>query len=692
MFEVLFLALLVLTLPAAHIIGAFVARASSVKGGHIREAMPSLPAAPPFKGRAERRWEKRITKVERDLLARFENGATNVEAHELAAQIGEEPLVVDAVLTRLREEIPCRMRIMQSGKIFHDFEAKDIAELKSKRRRSWPRQIMLTGLAAMANIGAAWPVISVAVIAITALYEMGTVPQEETLTVGIAGLLAASGLILVTFIAGFVAQLLFTPLRGPKIADVIEGEKRPKRTTSSDIRDDLIFWTWVDASPSPLNSFASSSYYSNSRSSSSSSWFDGGSVSGSGGSSDWDLDLGDADEGILIVIVVILLLAILAAALSVFWIWLRGIWRALRRLEEPQKSTSPTLWVRTADIIDKWERYIPTNDLVVRTLRSLRRYFEHRRPVDDDLAARVLVLARSKGGVVSTLDLMLQEGLDSNEASEVGTRLAGMLGGKIMVSDDGELAFAFPTKLLETVVSTPDDDMWAEYIIFDKNGNAQRRSNQRGNSVPVNIVGLTKGHLLANDRLVAGTYIMALMGFFLTAFLFTGNALGIALGVLLAGLSLAMALGTATLNATARYTAREAAAQGIRRDIRRATFKKIKLALERNQSVVILEGLSRSLYELFRPAWRGLDMEMVASEIRGVVIDLELEPSTDERYAGQEVYELAGLRQRMAGTESLKAIFEDEEVAFDFSIAPEDDEVVYDTHIEHDKVTVLGRA
>jgi len=689
-FEVLFLALLVLTLPAAHIIGALVARASNVKEGHIREAMPSLPASPPFKGRAERRWEKRITKVERDLIARFENGATGVEAHELAAQIGEEPLVVDAVLTRLREEIPCRMRIMQSGKIYHDFDAKDIAELKSKRRRSWPRQVLLTGLAAMANIGAAWPVISVAVIAIAALYEMGTVPQEETLTVGIAGLIAASGLILVTFIAGFVAQLLFTPLRGPKIADVIEGEKRPKRTTSSDIRDDLIFWTWVDASPSPLNSFAGSSYYSSSSSSSSSSWF-GGSSSSSGGG-DWDLDLGDADEGILIVIVVILLLAILAAALSVFWIWLRGIWRALRRLEEPQKSTSPTLWVRTADIIDKWERYIPTNDLVVRTLRSLRRYFEHRRPVDDDLAARVLVLARSKGGVVSTLDLMLQEGLDSNEASEVGTRLAGMLGGKIMVSDDGELAFAFPTRLLETVVSTPDDDMWAEYIVFDKNGNAQRRNNQRGNSVPVNIVGLTKGHLLANDRLVAGTYIMALMGFFLTAFLFTGNALGIALGVVLSGVILAMALGTATLNATARYTAREAAAQGIRRDIRRATFKKIKLALEKNQSVVILEGLSRSLYELFRPAWRGLDVEEIDAEIRGVVIDLELEPSMDERYAGQDVYELNDLRRRLNGTESLKAIFEDEEVAFDFSIEPEEDEVIYDTQIQHDKVTVLGRA
>ena len=690
MFEVLFLALLVLTLPAAHIIGALVARASNVKEGHIREAMPSLPASPPFKGRAERRWEKRITKVERDLIARFENGATGVEAHELAAQIGEEPLVVDAVLTRLREEIPCRMRIMQSGKIYHDFDAKDIAELKSKRRRSWPRQVLLTGLAAMANIGAAWPVISVAVIAIAALYEMGTVPQEETLTVGIAGLIAASGLILVTFIAGFVAQLLFTPLRGPKIADVITGEKRPKRTTSSDIRDDLIFWTWVDASPSPLNSFAGSSYYSSSSSSSSSSWF-GGSSSSSGGG-DWDLDLGDADEGILIVIVVILLLAILAAALSVFWIWLRGIWRALRRLEEPQKSTSPTLWVRTADIIDKWERYIPTNDLVVRTLRSLRRYFEHRRPVDDDLAARVLVLARSKGGVVSTLDLMLQEGLDSNEASEVGTRLAGMLGGKIMVSDDGELAFAFPTRLLETVVSTPDDDMWAEYIVFDKNGNAQRRNNQRGNSVPVNIVGLTKGHLLANDRLVAGTYIMALMGFFLTAFLFTGNALGIALGVVLSGVILAMALGTATLNATARYTVREAAAQGIRRDIRRATFKKIKLALEKNQSVVILEGLSRSLYELFRPAWRGLDVEEIDAEIRGVVIDLELEPSMDERYAGQDVYELNDLRRRLNGTESLKAIFEDEEVAFDFSIEPEEDEVIYDTQIQHDKVTVLGRA
>ena len=691
MIEVIFFVLLFLTLPLAHIIGALVARASNVKEGHIREAMPSLPAAPPFKGRAERRWEKRITKVERDLLARFENGATGIEAHELAAQIGEEPLVVDAVLTRLREEIPCRMRIMQSGKIYHDFEAKDIAELRSKRRRSWPRQLLLTGLAAMANIGAAWPVISVAAIAGTALYQMGTVPEDQTLIVGVTGLIGASALVIGTFIAGFIAQLMFTPLRGPKLSDVVAGEERPKRTTSSSVADDLVFWTWVDASPGPLNSFSGSSYYGGGYSSSSSSSWSGGSSSSSGGG-DWDLDLDDAGEGILIVIVAVLLIAILAAALSVFWIWLRGIWRALRRLDEPQKSTSPTLWVRTADIIDKWERYLPTNDLVVRTLRSLRRYFEHRRPVDDDLAARTLVLARSKGGVVSTLDLMLQEGLDSNEASEVGTRLAGMLGGKIMVSDDGELAFAFPQKLLDTVVSTPDADMWAEYIVFDKNGNAARRLKQKGNSVPVNIVGLTKGHLSANDRLVAGTYIMAIMGFFLAAFLFTGNAAGIALGVLLSGLMLAMALGTATLNATARYTAREAAAQGIRRDIRRATFKKIKMALESNQTVVILQGLSNSLFNLFRPAWRGLDIKTVEAEVRGVVIDLELEPSMDERYAGQEVYDLSSLRERMDGIQSLKAIFEDEEVAFDFNVSPEEDEVVYDTKIEHDHVTVLGRA
>ena len=64
----------------------------------------------------------------------------------------------------------------------------------------------------------------------------------------------------------------------------------------------------------------------------------------------------------------------------------------------------------------------------------------------------------------------------------------------------------------------------------------------------------------------------------------------------------------------------------------------------------------------------------------------------DERYAGQEVYDLSSLRQRMDGIQSLKAIFEDEEVAFDFNVSPEEDEVVYDTKIEHDHVTVLGRA
>ena len=49
------------------------------------------------------------------------------------------------------------------------------------------------------------------------------------------------------------------------------------------------------------------------------------------------------------------------------------------------------------------------------------------------LASRVLVLARARGGMISALEIALYEGLDLDEAAEVGARLTGLLEGQITV-------------------------------------------------------------------------------------------------------------------------------------------------------------------------------------------------------------------------------------------------------------------
>ncbi len=151
----------------------------------------------------------------------------------------------------------------------------------------------------------------------------------------------------------------------------------------------------------------------------------------------------------------------------------------------------------------------------------------------------------------------------------------------------------------------------------------------------------------------------------------------------------AMALGTASLNATARYTAREAAAQGIRRDIRRAAFHHVRRMLM-NRDHVDFERLGLRLGDAFRDAWSGLTPELILQELRGAAIDLGLELSLE--HEGQEIYDLRPLRQRLQELHSFSAAFEEDEFTFDFDQQDGEDEVVFDTQIQHDHVTVLGRA
>lgn len=685
----LMMVLLVLSLPAAHVVGWLATQRLKVGAGMGRDLMPSLPAAPPVSGAAERRWESRLESALSKIVAHLSQSSaqlTQIEASPLAAQLGLDAAVVEAALARMREEIPCRLQITAQGRMLHDFKAEDIAALRARRRRAWPMRMLLFGLAAFANIGAAWPFLSMTFIAVGALFAMAAA-QGDALAVGVVALIAAGGVFLSTFLGGFVMHLLLTPLiSGPRLGDVKVSEPRPQRTIGPS-SDDGLYWLWVAD-----HSAHSSLYHSGSSSSSSSSgWFSSGSSSSSGGGGfDLDLDSDDA-SGVLVVIVVVLLLAVIAASLSALFFWLRGVWRAIKRLDEPQRGTSPTMWVRTADAIDRIERYIPTNDLVVRALHALRRAFSFKRPQDDDLAARVLVLAKSQGGKVSALQIALHEGLDDNEAAEVGARLTGLVGGRILVSDAGELVFAFPASVLKELVATPDADMWAEYLTFNKLGHPERRANQETKNVPVNIVGLTKGHLAATDRLVAGTYLMALMGLGLLAPAVGLVSLPLIAYVPLAFMLVTMAFGAASLSTVSRYASKRSAEQGIRRDVRRAAFLRVRMAVERGQDVVDFTGLVRELEAVFRPAWSGISQEMISRELRGVCVDLELEPVMDARaQEGRELYRVDGLIARMRALSGLEGVIDaDDQVMLDHGAG--EDEVIFDSMIEHEEEAVAAR-
>jgi len=672
-----FLLMLAGTVPVAHAVGVLVSRQARVDPGHSREAMPALPAKPRLAGSAEQRWDRTIDSLERKLISRFAGGVDGVEAWELAAELGEEPLVVEATLARMREEIPCRMRITRSGKIFHDFEGSDIAKLGAIRTSSLVTRVLLSGLASMANIGAAWPAMCVAGVAMFALYEMSILETEDAMIeAGITGVVVVSALVIGTFVMGWIVRMIFHPPGGPRLADIEEGEALPQRhVTNTSNNADIVLWALADSSHSRYNSYSSSSWVGS----------PDVAVSSGGWDLDFDIDTDDAGEGILVVILVVILIAIIAAALSLVFIWARGIWRAIGRLNEPPPTISPAIWVRTTHAVDKWERFIPTNDLVVRTIHALRRFFSHRSPPDEDLAARVLILARQHGGTVTALQIMLAEGLDRDSASEVGSRLCGLLGGQIQVTDAGDLAFAFKPPMLQSISGDLDEDMWAEYIDY-VGLEMQRRPGQIYTSVPVNIVGITKTHLDSTSRLVAGTYIMSACAIvFFTEFLSNAGAHP-TLGALASLGAVGMALGAASLGTAVRYSAREASIQGIRRDIRRAVFYRVALMISQRQGIVDLRPLPQLIVETMKPSWRWLSEDLIAAEIRGAVIDLELEPSTEPEHAGQEVYTLANLYERLSAKVD-EPVFDEVMLGID---SVEQDEVVFDTQIQHDHVTALG--
>lgn len=668
-------------LVIAHTVGSAFARSLEVQPGHGREVMPSLPVAPTQRGRAAVRFQNSVVRVERLLLREFSGGVQAAEATALAGQLNEDPIVVSAALERMREEIPCRMQITASGKIRHDFAAEDVAALRTRRRAWLPVRLMVFGLAGLANIGAIWPVLLILTLALWTLDVAVSNASETAVHLGGAGLIA----ILVAFAAAmgvsWAIHFLLTPLiSAPRLGEAVVDLSIPRRW--SDTKRANPGWrSWFGGSRDRRR--RRGTFW----------WFGGSSSSRSSSSSSGDSDSGGGGAGQAIIIIIAI--AIIVLCTIALYVWLRGLWRALSSDERELERMSPSLWVRTAVAVDTFERYIPTNDLVGRVYRALSRAHSRRRPVDEDLGPRVLLLAAHREGRVSTLDIALAEGLDLDEAAEVGSRLSALVGGRILLSDIGDLVFEFPPQVLTEIDATPDEDMWAEYLDPDPIiGRTKRRGLQKPRELPVNLVGLTHSHIVATDRLVGGTLLMAVSGMILLnypgllQFQLFAPLTGVltALSTIATPLTLvlfAFAVGAMCLSASARYTARAVAIHGVRRDARRATFDVIRGALADGMDRVDLTALPDQLVRVFEPAWDDVSETMMQKEVHGVLVDLDLEPALDA--GGRLEVDLTALRRRKeTAYATAEAVFD--ETSLDVG----DDAVVFETEVSHDRVKVLA--
>lgn len=634
----------------AHLSGWLTSRYLRVDAGAIREWMPSIPDHIEEDGAAEARWERRRKSVEAKLLRKFSGGVTGAEAHSLAGELGEDPEVVAGALSHMREELPTRLRVTRGGKLLHDFSADAISTLRNKRRMAWPMRLGIFVLGVFANLGAAWPVVMGLLVAAGALGMIAAGASVEV--IGGTALVGVAALFVLNFVAGWLTHLVLTPGLGLTGRPSL-GPTRQAEESFVQLQDEQTAgWLWFGSG-------------SNHRSSSSS--------SGCGG----DID-GDAGEAII----VILLLAVVAACTFALYVFARGIWRAATGSGMPPLDLSPTQWVRSTQPNDKWERFIPTNDLVLRFTRVMRRLLSHTHPRDSTIVGRVMARARQNGGRISALEIALQEGMDLDTATAAGARLSGRAGGRIDVTDGGEIDFVFPAESLSEAPAQWDDDLHAEYIDYEHDGGTlKRRARQEHDQLPINLPGIAWSHVKSASRLAAGTVLMMLTGMIVVS-----SVPDIPLFIKIAVDSVLplMAIGTFALAGALRYATSTLAAHGARRDIRRAAFLHIRRALKRNQANVRFEPLISNLYNSLRPAWSGLDRKLILREIRGVVVDLELEPTGDG-----ETYSVQSLRERRRDIESHRELIA--EVEFDFTAEAEgDDEVIFDSHIEHDRVRALG--
>lgn len=134
-----------------------------------------------------------------------------------------------------------------------------------------------------------------------------------------------------------------------------------------------------------------------------------------------------------------------------FWLWY-WIWSPRWRLGRPYYGRR---WERTLDKDDRVPFYKKVFAFVFGPDRP--------RPTQRQLDRSTLRLIRARGGVLSTAELVEHSALPLPEAEDEMGRLVGSYGGEPLVSERGELAYAFPSLMTSAhgpVVAREPNPAW----------------------------------------------------------------------------------------------------------------------------------------------------------------------------------------------------------------------------------------
>lgn len=615
------LATLVASPVLAWLTGRLVARHLRAVPGAARRWMPTLPELPKHDGTPAARFDRQVRLAEAKavqlLLRQPEPMLTGLHAAQLAADVGVPTAVASAVLDDWRHRLPCRVRVTGDGRLLHDFDREAIAGAVRSAWHSAPQRLLLWLGALLANLGALWWVVAGALVGVTSLTEVLQAADEEAMVVS-----ALTGVVMVLAVFG-LSQLgawlvrVLTWRRFPKMAAArVAMVARPGRSKRP-----------AKAKHTPKPDDAPST---------------GGSLALDGLSAVGDVD-GDGCLFVIGAAAVAFLATAVLGGLAVVGLWLRGIWRVVQRLGEPERDQSPASWLQDAQPLPVWERWVPTNDLAVRLVRALGRLLQLR-PADDQLAGLVLALARNQNGRVAALDIALHTGLDLPEAMSVGTRLIQRLGGDLAVSERGDVDFCLPDEAWSGHKAEPQPLPY-EYL------DAPTAQLARLEQLAVNVPGLHRDHLAGASRLAGGPLA--------TVAVLAAVAAGVADDVPVKGLELSFAAlfcvltpGTLMLAAAARQAVAEAALQGVLRDVRRHTVAAVRTALRGGPPELDASALADQLTRAIVPLRPGWPPGSVLREVEATLADLGLEP--DLRRGGSG-WALEPLRRRQGALVALRA-------------------------------------
>ena len=649
------LPLLLITLIAAPVLGRLAAwrlgRWVDAVPGQARKHMPSLPltghsadgSANPTT--AARRFDSAVRSAQARAvplgLACAQNGQVcGLQAHELATQLAVPVEVTTALLADWRSRLPCRLRVTRNGLLLHDFTVEALQGAVRQAWHAWPQRLLLFVIAMLANLGALWWVVVGLLVGIQALRELSQAEgTENQLGVALLGIVEFAGVYLAAQ-AGAWLVALTVRTGGPKLAPQPPLESLVPAQGPAGDKQRRRQERMAKKQQSSEESDGSSS---------TSSWIP----------TSFDVD-GEGCLVVLLIIAVAILIALVAGSLAVVGIWLFGLWRAVKRLGEPDRDMAPLYWLQRGERASKWERWLPTNDLALRLVRALRRLLLGR-PGDDHLAPRLMARAKRQHGRLSALEIAMDAGLDLPEAIDVGARLLALYGGDMAVTTAGDIDFALPIQAWQHAADLPAQCA-LEYL-----GQADQRLRQPS-ALAVNVPGLALDHLGGAMRLAGGPWITLVV---LAAAIATESPdLPVrGLDASLSALFCLLAPGTLVLAAVTDRAVRQGAMVGILRDIRHFTIHSLRRQLDQagnHINVAELAGAAAFSLRKLKTSWSAKDLQR---EIEAMLVDLGLEP---DDHGGGVKWSVVGLRQRLAALAALRA----GEVT---TSATADDEVVFDT-------------